>query len=492
MSKKKPEKKIQQLSPENYIRQKGRNLTIAECFITPGWEEVGECNILVARKHVSGNYTVGFYLVDTYCLGVKDAGYRYNLSENEYAELKEDLGDNFEPTSYEEVHNIIYGALEYAEDLGFRPHKDFAVAQYLLEEDTDDIPYIEYEFGCNGRPNLVVDTLAEFNRYAPTLRKAVGNDFDFYIAEEDDYEDDEDDDYEDDEDEELTAENEVIKKIIKKFDKLSEEKKSMIISGMGNFIKRIEKSKSLPQTTYNYQHPEYPQTLDLTHKELNILFLPEYNEELEKETVDKILSLPRKTLIKDLENCILYEIGQNCEDISVRNQNEDSYGLFAHSMQLLADMKSTESLPVILEIMRQNQAFYEFFFGDFAHKIFNPVLYELAKNQLSVLLSYAKEPGLYPFFRILVSPVVEMVVKKEPERRPEVIAWYGELLDFLNEKINDTAYYDANFAGMLMNEPMNIHAKELLPKIKRLYETGLVNEIACGDYNDVEKVICQK
>jgi len=70
MSKKKAPKKIQLLSPENYIRQKARNLTIAECFITPGWEESGECNILIARKHVSGNYTVGFYLVDTFCLGI--------------------------------------------------------------------------------------------------------------------------------------------------------------------------------------------------------------------------------------------------------------------------------------------------------------------------------------------------------------------------------------------------------------------------------------
>ena len=178
------------LSPENYIKQKARTLPIAECFITPDWQDCGECNIFVARQHENGNYTLGIYLIDAFCLGVKDAGYRFNISKNEYHEMKEYLSEQLEPTTYNEAHNIIFGALEYAEELGFKPHRDFGLARYLLEQDTENIPLIEYEFGNNGKPMLIVNTRAEANRYLPTLQKAVGNDYTLFVREEDeDYDD---------------------------------------------------------------------------------------------------------------------------------------------------------------------------------------------------------------------------------------------------------------------------------------------------------------
>jgi hypothetical protein len=89
----------------------------------------------------------------------------------------------------------------------------------------------------------------------------------------------------------------------------------------------------------------------------------------------------------------------------------------------------------------------------------------------------------------MVSPVFEMVLENKPERRVEIIALYDDIFDFLFENIYDTAYYDADLAGVIMHEPMNFEAKELLPKIKRLFDTGLVDELPCGDYSKVEKEI---
>ena len=487
MSKRKPAKKIQLLSPENYIRQKARNLPIVECFITPNWKDCGECNIIVTRQHVSGNYTLGIYLIDVYCLGVKNAGYRYNINEIEYDEIKERFPGNAESINYNEVHNIIYGALAYAEDLGFKPHKDFGVAQYILEEDTDEIPQVDYEFGCDGKPHLIVNTRAELNRYLPILKKAVGDDFDFYVRE--DEEDDYEVDYEVDED--CDCEDCRMKRGIDGvFKDSTTEEREQMLKRFAEIQKKFEKSNSLPRAPYNYQHPDYPQTLELTHKELEVLSLPENNEKLERETIDKILALPRESLIKDLENAILYEIGQNYKGLSDEsNDNEISYGFFAHALLLLAELKSTESLPVVLEVMRQNNEFYEQFFGDFAMEIFSPTLHQIARNQLPVLLSFVKEPGLLVDFKTLISTAVVAILHFEPHRRAEIIAWCGDLLDFLYENISNTALYDAVLSGMLMSDLMDICAKELLPKIKRLYDTDLVDEMICGNYNDVEKEI---
>ena len=74
-------------SPENYIRTRARNLPIHECLITEEWEKAGMASVLIARKHSNGNITLGFYLVDIYCLGVKDTFYQFNIPETEYEQL---------------------------------------------------------------------------------------------------------------------------------------------------------------------------------------------------------------------------------------------------------------------------------------------------------------------------------------------------------------------------------------------------------------------
>lgn len=64
--------KQQQLSPESYIRQRSRTLPIGECRINPEWETGGMAEIMICRRHSNGNITFCLYMVDLYCLGIKD------------------------------------------------------------------------------------------------------------------------------------------------------------------------------------------------------------------------------------------------------------------------------------------------------------------------------------------------------------------------------------------------------------------------------------
>lgn len=157
MAKKNKAKVIQMLSPENYIRQKARTLPILECLVNNEWEETGLANIMVARKHTNGNITMGMFLVDLKCLGIKNAFYRFNISESEYRELLGKMEENMdmESISYTLAHNIVYAGIEFAEEYSLKPHKDFSVAKYILEEDTDDIELIEIECGKNEKPLYV-------------------------------------------------------------------------------------------------------------------------------------------------------------------------------------------------------------------------------------------------------------------------------------------------------------------------------------------------
>jgi hypothetical protein len=158
MSKKAAKKQVQALSPEKYIRQKSRNLPIFKCWINKNWEESRLANIVIARQHVGKSLTVCIYLVDLYCLGVKDTYYLFNILESELDEFfRENDRLEFTGISYELAHNIIYSALEFAEEYGFSPHRDFTqTTGFFLEEDTDDIPLIEIECGGkDGKPMYI-------------------------------------------------------------------------------------------------------------------------------------------------------------------------------------------------------------------------------------------------------------------------------------------------------------------------------------------------
>lgn len=92
MAKNKKKSKGQQqtkMSPERFMREKVRTLPIGKCYITPDWKESGISQIIISRARPSGNLSIGIFLVDTFCIGVKDATYYTNMPEVDFEDLIE-------------------------------------------------------------------------------------------------------------------------------------------------------------------------------------------------------------------------------------------------------------------------------------------------------------------------------------------------------------------------------------------------------------------
>ena len=201
MAKKNHKKTIQApLSPEKYIRSRCRNLPIGECLISMNWQEDGLAQIFIVREHSNENITVGMYLVDIFCLGLKDTFFRFNISTTEYEGIVDQVSQEMEliPVNYVLAHNIIYGAIGYAEDYGFKSHKDFTkTTQFILDEDDDNVELVDLEFGHNGKPFLIIhDEDQPYMRYLHTLEETAGvGNFEYMlpIGESSDNYDDEDD-----------------------------------------------------------------------------------------------------------------------------------------------------------------------------------------------------------------------------------------------------------------------------------------------------------
>lgn len=148
---------MKQPTPAEYIRTRARKLPIDACYINGNWKQSGMASIIVVRKHTNQNYTFGVYLVDIFALGTKDTFYNFNVSPSVLAELLERMEeDKFIKADYALVHNIIYGANEFAEEHGYKTSKDFILTQFILEEDTEAIELIDIEFGKDGKPFLII------------------------------------------------------------------------------------------------------------------------------------------------------------------------------------------------------------------------------------------------------------------------------------------------------------------------------------------------
>ena len=199
-------KVVQMLSPENYIRKRARNLEIHECWINQNWKDLGQAEIILVRRHSNGNFTVGLFLVDLYCLGIRDAGFNFNILPTELEEFMDTYQEHIdlEEIDYVLAHNILFSALEFAEEYGFKPCKDFtSTMQYFLEEHTDDIELMEIECGKNGKPLFISSpamSRTEVANILAHLEKTVGEGNYYYVdsLNSDEFDDEFDDEFEDD------------------------------------------------------------------------------------------------------------------------------------------------------------------------------------------------------------------------------------------------------------------------------------------------------
>ncbi|MCH8217600.1 MAG: hypothetical protein IH892_12625 [Planctomycetes bacterium] len=144
------------LSPQKKLRQ-ARRFPIHECLINPSWREQGLATILVSRRQPDEHLAFGVFLVDIFCLGLKNTFANVDFSESRY--VREVVGRVYERQESEPcdsglAHQIIYGAIAYAKQFGFKPNKDFRLSQHLLDA-AESIGPSDIEFGKDGKPLFI-------------------------------------------------------------------------------------------------------------------------------------------------------------------------------------------------------------------------------------------------------------------------------------------------------------------------------------------------
>lgn len=116
----------------------------------------GMGEVIIARFKSSGEVEAGVFLLDTFCLGVKNAFFT-RLDEHEY---EEELLAKAYPTGGKEVsppcaRKLVEDAVAYTRDLGLEPHADYKKACRVLggikAAECDET----FTFGDNGKPHYI-------------------------------------------------------------------------------------------------------------------------------------------------------------------------------------------------------------------------------------------------------------------------------------------------------------------------------------------------
>jgi hypothetical protein len=169
---------------------------LAGCWISPGWStglaisgdpgwpegentswgSDGLISVLVARRHRYGRVSVCGYLVDAYCLGVKNALGPEVMDDRELRAFLPRYFSSYDASPLqapiELAREVVFGSVEYARGLGFEPHRDFAAAAGHLGEWTG--PSV-ITFGRDGRPVYVTGPHDNTRSIIRTLKRNVGS-----------------------------------------------------------------------------------------------------------------------------------------------------------------------------------------------------------------------------------------------------------------------------------------------------------------------------
>jgi hypothetical protein len=117
------------------------------------------------------------YLVDVYCLGVKNAIGPEVMPERDLYTYRRWFFGAFpdEPLEapIELAQHLVFGSVEYARSLGFDPHPDFEATASHLGSWTGPSTI---EFGRDGKPYYVEGPYDNANRILETLSRTLGRD----------------------------------------------------------------------------------------------------------------------------------------------------------------------------------------------------------------------------------------------------------------------------------------------------------------------------
>jgi hypothetical protein len=169
-----------------------------ECLIPDNLFTSGLGELVVTRRIPNGDIAMSAFVIDVFCLGVKDAMFMV-LPESEYEHKIKGRMSATGNRGFEKLHQtcakkLLDGVVDYAKELGFDPHPDYKNAKEIFGIIDASVCPVKYTYGKEGKPFYMsgpYESPADIQKIISTLTAKCGaNGFKNMIRLTDDMDDD--------------------------------------------------------------------------------------------------------------------------------------------------------------------------------------------------------------------------------------------------------------------------------------------------------------
>jgi hypothetical protein len=160
---------------------------IQHCLLSADLFELGIGTMILARGVTRHHLAVGIFLLDVFCLGIKDTMFK-SLESDELELYLEATNLGSPPVSLQpsDAHKLLRDLAAWSQSIGFAPHRDFNTIERIFGDVSADASEADFPFGRDGKPVYIpgpFENATIVRRRIAQLQKHLGEDgFEFETA----------------------------------------------------------------------------------------------------------------------------------------------------------------------------------------------------------------------------------------------------------------------------------------------------------------------
>jgi len=156
------------------------NAPLQHCFLTESVFDIGMGTLVLARGATPHHISLSSFLIDVFCLGIKDV--MFESVESEVFEMYMDAtaaGSPMVSVDPSYARKLLRDLAAWSQSIGFAPHRDFAVVERMFGDVSADASDAIFRFGRDGKPVYIPgpsETAPLIRRRIEQLQKYLGDD----------------------------------------------------------------------------------------------------------------------------------------------------------------------------------------------------------------------------------------------------------------------------------------------------------------------------
>jgi hypothetical protein len=153
---------------------------IRHCFLTESVFEIGMGTLVLARGATDHHLALSSFLIDVFCLGIKDVMFD-SFDGEAFEAYMEAMGAGSPMISVDPSYarKLLRDLAAWSHSIGFSRHPDFAAVERIFGDVSADASDAVFQFGCDGKPFYIPgpsDTAPLIRSRIAQLQKHLGED----------------------------------------------------------------------------------------------------------------------------------------------------------------------------------------------------------------------------------------------------------------------------------------------------------------------------